>query len=505
MRGARAGFDSASFYRVILMRQRTAHPGSADREGHVRPRVLRSGRISSFTRRLYALLIAGAVSIVLYRALDPGFSPTNTAYAVDMLWLMPSLAGGALVGAILVVASASRDGLASVALVGMPALTPHARSIANGFTWAAVALLGVQFTAAAFDGLPGGHRLAGVVLGSAFGLGTFHLHRHAIEHEAYRTFNLVAMLLAAGSLASMSITPTGEWWTHNFSTLGTSNDLAAACFNVAIVVSGLGIAGLSGLLTRALTLGPFGLRAGARAVMRTLIALVGLGLMGVGLVPINGATELHNAFALGAAASFAALCVGVQLFASRLPRLFVCFSYASLFVETAAMVSYDQLGLFNLTVFELVAFTLVFAWLIALVVATATVHERDQRPADVAAPVARSRHRRPRAMGTPANPRPELLRRGRRRPHARFSGSWHPAAGMRIEWRDGRRPRRVVRPPRSSRPSRPARPARSSRPGRRPPRAARRRPRFARGRGHARIGRVESRHGYRHRRNRPQR
>ena len=44
----------------------------------------------------------------------------------------------------------------------------------------------------------------------------------------------------------MSITPTGEWWTHNFSTLGTSDDIAAACFNVAMVVSGAGMAAMSG-------------------------------------------------------------------------------------------------------------------------------------------------------------------------------------------------------------------------------------------------------------------
>ena len=92
--------------------------------------------------------------------------------------------------------------------------------------------------------------------------------------------------------------------------------------------------------------------------------------MGVGLVPIDGATDLHNAAASAAAAAFAVLCLGVQVWARRLPRSLVIGSYASIAVEVIAMVAYDGIGVFNLTVFEVVAFTLVFAWLIALVTIT---------------------------------------------------------------------------------------------------------------------------------------
>lgn len=466
MRGTWAGFDSASFYRGVVLSQRAIRTGSADRVGHVRLRSLRSSGPASFMRRVYALLIAVAVSIVLYRALDPRFSATGE-HAVDAMWMAPALAGGAAVGLCLIVASGSRAGLAGLAHLGLPALRAEPRAIANGLTWAAVALLGVHFTAAAFDGLPGGHRLVGVLLGGAFGVGTYHLHRHAIEHEVYRTFNLVAMLLATGSIASMSITPTGAWWTRNFSTLGTSNDLAAACFNGAIIVSGLGIASLSASLTRALADGRFGLRPGARAVMQTLIALVGVCLMGVGVVPIDGATDLHNAFAVGAAAAFATLCLGVQLFASRMPRIFVCLSYGSLTVEVVAMVAYDGLGLFNLTVFEIVAFALVFVWLIALVVATAQGHSQHDRETDVAEHVGGIRRR--------------------------SCSERRVSASIRVVWSAARRhhvpPDRTVHLRRLPPPVGPVRRRRSARRSQRS----------------GRSGRVESRHGHRHRRNRPQR
>jgi len=328
-------------------------------------------------RRIYTGLIATAIAIIAFhefssnfaRALLDGGAAAELA-PIGLMWALPSLAAGVAVGAALVVASASRAGVVALRRLGMPGLGRDARARANGMTWGAIALLAVHFTRDAFQVFPGGHVVAAVALGASLGYGTFRLHRHAIEHEAYRTFNLVAMLLAAGSLASMSLTPTGDWWAHNFSTLGTSDDFAAACFNVAVVVSGAGMAAMSAALTRAVVRPVYDVRRGGLTTMRVLIALIGVSLMGVGLVPIDGATDLHNLAACGAAASFAVLCMGVQLWARRMPRSLVLVSYASIVVEVAAMVAYDGFGVFNLTVFEIVAFTLVFAWLIALVAIT---------------------------------------------------------------------------------------------------------------------------------------
>lgn len=329
-------------------------------------------------RRGYSLLIAVAIAIVSFheftarftRGDDHAHTQGSTLRAEDFVWAIPAIALGAAVGAMLLIASASRAGLSMFERLGLPGLGGRARARANGIAWGAIGVLAVHFTGAAFDVLPGGHEVAAIIIGTVLGLGMFRLHRHAIEHEAYRTFNLVAMLLAAGSLASMSITPTGEWWTRNFSTLGTSDDIAAACFNVAIVVSGAGMAGMSRALTRALTEERFRARRGGVATMRVLIVTIGISLMGVGLVPIDGATDLHNAAACAAAAAFAVLCMGVQLWVRRLPRSLVAASYGAIVIEAIAMIGYDGIGVFNLTVFEIIAFTLVFAWLIALVAMT---------------------------------------------------------------------------------------------------------------------------------------
>lgn len=439
MRGARVRVIPVTSGRAGALQKCSTSYGTADRGGHGRPLgdpVLGAGAI---VRIAYAVLIALAVAVLLFHEFTTRFAPGHApdgdhdvgSHPEDLLWAIPAIAIGGAIGTVLVVASGSHDGLARLARIGVPWLGRHARARANGIAWAAVGVLGVHFTGEAFDVVPGGHPVAAAVIGAVLGFGMFRLHRHSIRHEAYRTFNLIAMLLAVGSVASMGITSTGSWWTHNFSTLGTSDDLAAACFNVAIVVSGAGMAGMSGGLTRAVAEARIGARRGGVATMRALIVIIGVSLMGVGLVPIDGATDLHNAAASAAAGAFAVLCLGVQLWARRLPTSLVVASYASIAIEAIAMIAYDGIGVFNLTVFEVVAFTLVFAWLIALVAMTHGSHEAD------------------------AARRPHLVRRRSRR---RVLAIAHDAVPRRL--RDDRRP-----PPGRNATRRPPRARRSRTPG----------------------------------------
>ncbi|WP_395244565.1 hypothetical protein ACGGZK_01830 [Agromyces sp. MMS24-K17] len=320
-------------------------------------------------RRILAGVI-GMLSAVAFAGLAVNAHAAGPLVAA--VWAVPAAVVGLAMTVALLIASASRESLTSVVEQGLPALGPRVRATTNSLAWTAIGVLAVHFTGEAFAPLPGGTVAATAVIAGGLCVVTHRLHLAAIEHEAYRTFNLVAMVLAMGSLASMAITPTGEWWTRNFSTLGTSDDIAAACFNIAIVMAGAGVAALGPALSRALRDGRFEPRRGGVTTLRVLVALIGISLMGVGLVPIDGATVLHNAFACGAAGAFAVAAIGVPLFVRRAPRRFVAWSYASIATEVTAMVAYDGLDLFNLTVFEITAFSLVFAWLIAMVVMTAS-------------------------------------------------------------------------------------------------------------------------------------
>lgn len=282
-------------------------------------------------------------------------------------------------------------------LVRSLAVAPDAglrlRAGINGLTWGVLVMLAVQFTGEAFAPFPGGHDVVALVLGTAMAVATARTHRHSIGHETYRTFNLMAMLLAAGSIASMSLTPTGEWWSHNFSTLGTSDDVAAACFNAAVVLSGGGIAVMSASLTRSLVLPRFGVRRGGLIAMRALVVAIGVGLMGVGLVPIDGDTVLHDAFASSAGAAFGALVIGARWFGRRMPRTLVVVSDVFLVVLLAAWAAYALLSVVNLTVFEVVAFSLVFVWLITLLVTTSPAGEGESAPVEASRATTVSRGR----------------------------------------------------------------------------------------------------------------
>lgn len=259
---------------------------------------------------------------------------------------------------------------------------PGAGALANAAVWATMAALAVGAASEAFAPLPGGHVTACALIAGTLGAVTGIVHRRAHHQSAYRSFNMVAMLLAAGCLASMSLTSTGEWWVRNFSTLGTSGDFAAACFNLALILSGGAMAAMAGRLASGLSRAEYGARRGAVRTVRTLVAIIGLALAGVGLVPINTEEFIHNVFASAAGASFFLLASLTPWLVRRMPRRLVITSWSSLATEVAVWVVYDRLGLASLTVFEVVAFALVFVWLIALVVTTHAVmlHEPGQRP-----------------------------------------------------------------------------------------------------------------------------
>jgi len=302
---------------------------------------------------------------------------------VDVLCVAISLLVAMLLLTALTLASVPARRRSGRAGCFVPRTTPQLGAFANASVWATIAALAVGSSAAAFDGFPGGDLAACAVLAGGLGATTGAVHRRAHHQSVYRSFNVVAMLLAAGCLASMSLTDTGEWWVRNFSTLGTSDDLAAVWFNAGLVLSGGAMAAMAGRLVRGLDRPEYRARRGSRLVVRGLVGIIGFALAGVGLVPIDADETLHNVFASAAGAAFFLLAAGTPWLVRRMPRGLVVASAVSLVTEVVAWVVYDGLGWASLTVFEVVAFALVFVWLIALVVTTHP--ERVEAPALAAA------------------------------------------------------------------------------------------------------------------------
>ncbi|MGR0221830.1 hypothetical protein [Agromyces sp. ZXT2-6] len=362
--------------------------------------------ITHITLLAAMLVIASAVAIAVVHQLMR-VSGRHVA-SVDGAAAAACLIVGVLVAAVLLAAlvmAVARHRRPEDASGRAPRLTSRHRAAANATVWAVIATLAVGAAADAFTALPGGAVAAGALIAGLLGGVTGAVHRRAHGQAAYRSFNMVALLLAAGCLASMSMTTTGAWWALNFSTLGTSDDLAAVFFNLGLILSGLAMAAMSGRLASGIERPEHAARRGAVPTVRALIAVIGISLAGVGFVPIDTDEVLHNTFACAAGAAFALLASLTPVLVRRMPRSFAIMSRASLVLEVSAFVVYDRLGLVSLTVFEIVAFALVFVWLITLVVTThpVVIHELSELgPAGVeesdadgpVAPVLVGRHRR---------------------------------------------------------------------------------------------------------------
>ena len=174
----------------------TVRPGSADRGGHGRPigasaihpaterdvvrgrrrdasRLRAAHRARRGDRRLPRAHVDVRRVGMCTAAPVTAWPPRRTCTPPTSCGRCPRIAAGAAVGAALVVASASRAGIAALTRLGLPGLGRDARARANGLTWGAIAVLGVHFTGEAFDVFPGGQSVAAVVLGALLGVGTY--------------------------------------------------------------------------------------------------------------------------------------------------------------------------------------------------------------------------------------------------------------------------------------------------------------------------------------------
>ena len=101
---------------------------------------MRGGR---YIRRTYAVLIAAAMTIVLFHEFTTRFGAGHggprlaglVLHGEDVVWALPALALGAAVGAGLVVASGSRVGHSVLERLHLPGLGRDSRARSIGLVW----------------------------------------------------------------------------------------------------------------------------------------------------------------------------------------------------------------------------------------------------------------------------------------------------------------------------------------------------------------------------------
>lgn len=100
-----------------------------------------------------------------------------------------------------------------------------------------------------------------------------------------------------------------------------------------------------------------------RRFVRGALGLMGILLACVGIFPVDRFFTAHNVSASGMAVIFVVLAIGLGRFVPSMPRVFLLLGYVFVGIIVVLAVFFAT-GYYNLTAVELIAFLMIFSWLI---------------------------------------------------------------------------------------------------------------------------------------------
>jgi Protein of unknown function (DUF998). len=177
---------------------------------------------------------------------------------------------------------------------------------------------------------------------------------------------LLIVFMATSVLASMATVQDPQWWEYHFSQLGTGDDFSSSLFNVALVVGGAFVTTFAIYVHRDLSaLVRFGVlqRASAPRIVAVVFIVMGVLLAGVGLFPVNVNMPVHNACAVGLSLSFLGLLIGSPWILRGMPARFFAICAGAIVLLIASALLFEPMAYYNLTAFELAAFSIIFGWI----------------------------------------------------------------------------------------------------------------------------------------------
>jgi hypothetical membrane protein len=186
---------------------------------------------------------------------------------------------------------------------------------------------------------------------------------------------LLALFVSTGVLASMLSSSDPLWWQKNLSALGIADDISALAFNLTLIISGVILTIVAHYVTAPI---PADTKAEVRGrrLVRWAIALIGILLACVGIFPVDQYMQAHNLSATGMAIVYVALVIALPHLVPRLPRVFVLLGYVYVGIIVVVAIFFIN-GYYNLTAVELVAFMLIFSWLIVFLRNTSSLAPSD--------------------------------------------------------------------------------------------------------------------------------
>jgi hypothetical protein len=169
---------------------------------------------------------------------------------------------------------------------------------------------------------------ASVLTAASVAVSNYSLFLLASDISTRRLASLLALFLAAGTLASMLTAEDPEWWQSNFSALGMGSAFSSRAFNLTVIIAGLVVTTLADYITTDLRARrwPKGQVTHGVGVVRTILMVVGIAFIGVGAVPVNDSQLVHNIFSILLIAGFTALIAVTPALLRELPWAFTAAS-----------------------------------------------------------------------------------------------------------------------------------------------------------------------------------
>lgn len=217
-----------------------------------------------------------------------------------------------------------------------------------------------------FDGLEVDAAVGTVSVVAAAGASGYLVFLSVSDISTRKMATLLVAFMALSTLASIAAVEDEYWWEYHFSQLGTAGDFSAWMFNTTLIVAGFFVTTFTLYLRRDLdVLVERGVLVHRWAPRLISIAFVVLGVMlaGVGLFPLDVNMAAHNGCASGMAAAFAVMVLGSPYILRGLPRRFFVICFVTFGVLIGGFLLFTPIGYYNLTAFELVAFTVIFSWI----------------------------------------------------------------------------------------------------------------------------------------------
>lgn len=205
--------------------------------------------------------------------------------------------------------------------------------------------------------------VAGAVLAGVAIASTAYVVTLSAANMTPTLLSLVLMVfLVVGILASMLSASDDQWWKLHLSSLGVTDDISAMTFNITVIIAGLMLAAVAHFGTIALPAASARAARGRRIIRLELTAM-GVLLCGVGLFPVDRFATLHNVSASGMAVLFIAMVIGLRRNVPTTPNVFLTLGYVFVACIVVLAVLFTT-GYYNLTAVELIAFLIIFSWLL---------------------------------------------------------------------------------------------------------------------------------------------